>query len=479
MKESIHDMPSLQNAKKRTRAPIVFSREDLVISSRLREFARGKRYFIRTYGCQANVVDSETIAGILEEIGFVSSNQMEDSDVILLNTCAVRENAEDKVFGEVGALKNLFSKNSKKVLGICGCMAQEPHVVESIRKHYPQVNLIFGTHNIKHFAQLLDEVLFENKKVIEVSSCEGEVIENLPKIQLEQYKAFVNIMYGCDKFCTYCIVPYTRGKQRSRLKEDILKEIIDLKEKGYKEVTLLGQNVNAYGKDFHNEESFATLLEEVAKTDIERIRFTTSHPWDFDESMIEVMAKYKNIMPFLHLPLQSGSNEILRKMGRRYTIESYLELVDKLRKAIPNIALSTDIIVGFPEESEEDFLCTLEAVKKCQYDSAFTFIYSPRIGTPAAKMNDSVSRVTKGERFHRLVTTLEESIAKKAQAYVGKIVSVLVDGPSKKDESMYSGYNEQNKLVHFKGTPDLIGKIIPVRILESHTYSLIGEVVHE
>ncbi len=479
MKESIHDIPSLEVAKKRTRNPIIIRHETLEIPYRLREYAKGKRYFVRTYGCQANVVDSETISGILDEIGFVSSQDVENSDVIILNTCAVRENAEDKVFGEVGSLKRIRDLNKKAVIAVCGCMVQEPHIVEALRKKYPQVNLLFGTHNIAHLPSLLDEAIFEEKRVIDITSCEGEVIEDLPLKRQEEFKAFVNIMYGCDKFCTYCIVPYTRGKQRSRTKDAILKEVQDLLNRGYQEVTLLGQNVNAYGKDLKDGESFASLLEDVAKLGVPRIRFTTSHPWDFNDDMIHVIAKYKNIMPFIHLPLQSGSNEILKRMGRRYTIESYLELVDKLRKEIPDLALSTDIIVGFPNESDEDFEATLSAVRKCHYDSAFTFIYSPRVGTPAAKMEDPISRETKGKRFNRLVEALEESISAKAKEYVGKVYDVLVDGVSKKDESMLSGYTEQNKLVNFKGDISYVGKIVPVKIIESHTYSLIGEMVDE
>ena len=479
MKESLYNIPSLKEAKKRTRNPVTIRRESLKISARLKEFAHDKKYFIRTYGCQANVVDSETMAGILDEIGFVSSDDPNTSDVVILNTCAVRENAEDKVFGEVGSLKRLYNNNKDVVIALCGCMAQEPHVVEKIRLKYPQVNLIFGTHNIASLPILLDETIFDKRRVIDVPSCEGEVIENLPLSRSEKYKAFVNIMYGCDKFCTYCIVPYTRGKQRSRKKEDILKEVLDLKEKGYKEVTLLGQNVNAYGKDLNENETFASLLEEVAKTNIERIRFTTSHPWDFSDEMIHVIASYKNIMPYIHLPMQSGSNSILQKMGRRYTIESYLELVKKLKKEVKDLALSTDIIVGFPNESEEDFLDTLKAVKECEFDSAFTFIYSPRVGTPAAEIEDSISKETKSRRFNELVKTLEESISKKANSYIGGTYKVLVDTISKKDTSMLSGYTETNKLVNFKGDSSLIGKIVLVKIIASHTYSLIGEIVDE
>ncbi len=479
MKEVIHSMPSLDKARKRSKEKVETITDELIIPDRLSLFANGKKYFIRTYGCQANVVDSENIAGILEKIGFKRCQEPLESDIVILNTCAVRENAEDKVFGEVGSLKKLKTSNKNAIIALCGCMIQEPHIIDTIRSKYTQTDLLFGTHNINRLPILLDEVIFSHKRVIEVMSKEGEIVENLPIVRENSYKAFVNIMYGCDKFCTYCIVPYTRGKQRSRKMDDVLNEVKELKALNYQEVTLLGQNVNAYGKDFDEKISFATLLEEVAKIGIPRVRFTTSHPWDFDEEMFRVISSYDNIMPYIHLPLQSGSNSILAKMGRRYTKESYMALVDKLREIIPNVALSTDIIVGFPNETDEDFKDTLKVAEYCEYDSAFTFIYSPRVGTPAAVMEDNVTREEKGKRFNELVKTLEISISKKAQAYVGKTLKVLVDGSSKKGDSMLSGYTEQNKLVNFKGDDSLVGKIINVKITESHTYSLIGEVVNE
>ncbi len=479
MKEAIHSMPSLEKARKRTKEQVETIFDETNISSRLSLFANGKKYFIRTYGCQANVIDSENIAGILKKIGFEKCEDPLEADIVILNTCAVRENAEDKVFGEVGSLKQLKTKNPSSIIAICGCMVQQPHIVETIRKTYKQVDLIFGTHNINRLPLLLEEVIFSKMHVIEVLSKEGEIIENLPLVRENNYKAFVNIMFGCDKFCTYCIVPYTRGKQRSRKLQDVLDEVKKLKELNYVEVTLIGQNVNAYGKDLDEGVSFATLLEEVAKIGIPRVRFTTSHPWDFTDEMFRVIGSYKNIMPYIHLPLQSGSNRILAKMGRRYTKESYMDLVDRLRKLIKGVSLSTDIIVGFPNETEEDFLDTLEVVKYCQYDSAFTFIYSPRVGTPAAQIKDNVTRAEKSERFNRLVKTLEVSISAKAKAYIGKVEEVLVDCTSKKDDNMLSGYTETNKLVNFKGDSSLIGKIVKVKILESHTYSLIGEIVNE
>lgn len=479
MKVEIRNMPSLEKARKRTKESVKTIFEELIISDRLSLYANEKKYFIRTYGCQANVVDSENIAGILEKIGFKKCEDPYQSDIVILNTCAVRENAEDKVFGEVGALKKLKTGNKNAIIALCGCMIQEPHIVNIIKEKYHQVDLLFGTHNINELPTLLDEVVFSHKRVFDIVSKEGDIVENLPIVRESGFKAFVNIMYGCDKFCTYCIVPYTRGKQRSRSFEDVLNEVKSLKEKNYQEVTLLGQNVNAYGKDLIEKKSFADLLEEVAKIGIPRVRFTTSHPWDFTEEMFRVISQYDNIMPYIHLPLQSGSNRILAKMGRRYTKESYMELVSKLRQIIPNVALSTDIIVGFPNESEEDFIDTLNVVRFCEYDSAFTFIYSPRIGTPAAEIDDNVTREEKGERFNRLVKVLEESVAKKASDYVGKTVKVLVDGSSKKGDLMLSGYTEQNKLVNFKGDKSYVGKIISVKITESHTYSLIGEIVDE
>ena len=475
----IKSEPNLVEAAKRKREDTHIINEDLNIPSELRLVAQGKKFFIRTYGCQANVLDSQNIEGILLEIGYSPVDNPLQADIVILNTCAIRENAEEKVFGEIGSLKRLKTENKDSLICICGCMVQQPHIVNTIKTKYPQVDIIFGTHNIHHLPSLLNEAYNKKNRIIEVYSKEGEVIENIPCHRRDRIKAFVNIMYGCDKFCTYCIVPYTRGKQRSREMDAILKECEELVRQGYQEITLVGQNVNAYGKDLKNAPTFATLLSKVAETGINRLRFTTSHPWDFTEEMFEAIAKYPNIMPFLHLPLQSGSNDVLRRMGRRYTAEEYCHLVDRLRAIVPSISLSTDIIVGFPNETEEDFQRTLDVVKYCHYDSAFTFIYSPRVGTPGAKMEDKVSMETKHERFSRLIATLEPDFEAKAQAYVGKIVPVLVEGSSKKDETILSGYTDTNKLVNFKGNVKNIGKIVNVKILESHTYSLIGEEVDE
>ena len=475
----IESLPDLKKASQRRRNRTEFIKEEMVIPSRLKMFAEGKKFFIRTYGCQANVLDSQNIEGILLEIGYTPVDDPLDADIVILNTCAIRENAEDKVFGEIGSLKQLKNKKPDSLICICGCMTQQPHIVETLKKTYRQVDIIFGTHNINHLPQLILRSVEKQSRVIEVYSKEGEVIENIPCHREDRIKAFVNIMYGCDKFCTYCIVPYTRGKQRSRKMEDILHECEQLVKDGYQEITLIGQNVNAYAKDLDCDYDFATLLVEVAKLGIPRLRFTTSHPWDFTEKMFEAMGTYKNIMPAIHLPLQSGSDDVLRRMGRRYTSKEYMHLVNRLREIVPNVAITTDIIVGFPNETDEDFEKTLDVVRYVKYDSAFTFIYSPRVGTPGANMKDEVSMETKHERFNRLVDTLAISIKEKADAYVGKIVPVLVEGCSKKNETKLTGYTDTLKLVNFTGKEESVGKIVNVKIIEAHTYSLIGEEVDE
>ena len=469
--------PNLDLAFKRSKTPTKIDYDSIIISDRLKSYANHKKAFIRTYGCQANVVDSENMQGILQEIGYELTEDYNEASLIILNTCAVRENAEDKVFGEVGSMKRLKDKNPSLIIALSGCMMQEPSIVKKIERVYPQVDLVFGTHNIASLPTLLDEVIFSKCRIVEVYSKEGEIKENLPIVRSSKIKAFVNIQYGCDKFCTYCIVPYTRGKQRSRLKEDIIKECQDLVNQGYQEITLLGQNVNSYGKDLYDDYTFASLLEDVAKTNIPRLRFTTSHPWDFSDEMFKVISSYKNICHYIHLPLQSGSNDILRRMGRRYTLEDYKKLVIRLRELMSDVAISTDIIVGFPNETEEDFLKTLECVEFCKYDSAFTFIYSPREGTPAAKIEDHVSMEVKHDRFNRLVETVNKYSQEKYKQFEGKIVEVLVEGYSKKDESILTGYTTDMKLVNFKGDESSLGKIIKVKIDKAHLYYLSGEQV--
>ena len=389
----------------------------------------------------------------------------------------MRRNAEDKVLGELGSLKRLSVQRDDLIIGLCGCMAQEEEMVNIILEKYRHVNLIFGTHNLHRLPQLLHAAIEGNERCVEVFSQEGEVIENLPVRRFGRYKAWVNIMYGCDKFCTYCIVPYTRGKERSRAMEDILQELRELKAQGYREVTLLGQNVNAYGKDLGIEGGFAALLRESAKTGIDRIRFTTSHPWDFSDEMIDAIASCDNIMPFIHLPVQSGDSDVLRRMGRRYTIEQYRSLFDRIKAAIPGCAVSTDIIVGFPNESDEQFAHTMDIVDYCRFDNAYTFIYSPREGTPAARMADSVPMEVKQERLARLNERWNAYALENNQAYVGRIVKVLVDGPSKKDEHIYSGYTETNKMVNFTADKVQAGEIIEVKITQARTWSLNGEAI--
>lgn len=467
--------PSLKDARHRGRDDIHHINDAYEIPADMVGIGKGQKYFIQTYGCQANERDSETLAGILESMGYTVADDIKDAQVVLLNTCAIRENAEEKVFGKIGYLKNVKRTNPNLIFGICGCMAQEEVVIQKILQKHPQVDLIFGTHNIHRLPVLLKQAMLDKEMVLEVWSKEGDVIENLPSHRAHPYKAWVNIMYGCDKFCTYCIVPYTRGKERSRLKEEILAEVNELKEKGYQEITLLGQNVNSYGKDFQNGYSFASLLEDVAKTGIPRIRFTTSHPWNFTDEMIDVIAQYDNIMPAIHLPVQSGNSEVLKRMGRRYSRQDYLALFDKIKAKIPDCTITTDIIVGFPGETDEQFKETLSLYEYCEYDLAYTFIYSPRDGTPAAKMKDDIDRHTKEQRLYQLNDLVTEKANKQNQKYQDQIVEVLVEGTSKRDPDMLTGYTRHQKLINFKGNHDHIGKIVPVRVNEVKTWALKGE----
>ncbi|MFS8512523.1 MAG: tRNA (N6-isopentenyl adenosine(37)-C2)-methylthiotransferase MiaB [Planifilum fulgidum] len=467
--------PDLKQAKRRGKEEVQVLQFE-AIPEDMREIGRGKHYLIKTYGCQMNVHDSETIAGILQSMGYSPTDREEDADVILLNTCAVRENAEDKVFGELGRLKPLKVERPGLILGVCGCMSQEEAVIRRILQQHQYVDLIFGTHNIHRLPFLLKEALFSKEMVVEVWSKEGDIVENLPKARQDGLKAWVNIMYGCDKFCTYCIVPYTRGKERSRRPEDVLAEVRELARKGYREVTLLGQNVNAYGKDFTDRTyTFAHLMDDVRKIGIPRVRFTTSHPRDFDDHLIEVLAKGGNLVEHIHLPVQSGSSEVLKRMARKYNREQYLELVRKIREAIPHVSLTTDIIVGFPGETEEQFEETLSLVREVEYDSAFTFIYSPREGTPAARMEDNVPYEVKKERLLRLNRVQDEISRRKNEALRGQVVEVLVEGESKKNPEILSGRTRTNKLVNFRGPKSLIGQFVQVRISEPLTYTLKGE----
>jgi len=439
-------LPNYKEAKLRNKETVI--REEYEFDNNFKELGIGKTYHVKTYGCQMNEHDTENIKAMLEELGFTEEDTMEEADLVLLNTCSIRENAHNKAFGMLGRLKHLKEERKDLIIGLCGCMAQEEGVVDEILHKYRYVNFVFGTHNLHRLPYLLNENMKTNKQEIEVYSKEGNLIEGMPIKRASSYKAYVNIIYGCDKFCTYCIVPYTRGKQRSRTKEDILKEINSLIAEGYQEVTLLGQNVNAYGKDFDYKYQMEDLLEDVAKTNIPRVRFMTSHPWDFTDKMIEVIAKYPNIMPSVHLPVQAGSSRILKIMGRRYTKESYLELFHKIKDTIPNVSISTDIIVGFPGETEEDFKDTLELVEECKFDNAFTFIYSPRENTPASKLEDNVTLKEKEERLHRLNEIVNKYFLENNQKLIDKVVPVLVEGKNTNGKEGLYGYTDTNKLIN-------------------------------
>ncbi len=460
----------------RTRDKRLYKRLEFSLDESVLGKYNGKKYFIKTYGCQMNEHDSENIAALLEKLGFSRVDNYLDADLVLLNTCSIRENAHNKAFGMLGRLKHMKLDKKDLIIGLTGCMAQESSVVEEILRDYKFVNFVCGTHNLNELPTIIDKSIESNKQQIEVYSREGDLYEGLPVVRTNNYKAYVNIIYGCDKFCTYCIVPYTRGRERSRAKEDILKEVDELIKDGYKEITLLGQNVNAYGKDLYDDYNLGDLLEEIAKKDIPRVRFMTSHPWDFTDKMIEVIGKYKNIMPSVHLPVQSGSNKILRLMGRRYTRESYLELFHKIKDTVKDVAISTDIIVGFPGETEEDFLETLSLVEECKYDNAFTFIFSVRKGTPAEKIKDNTTLSEKEERLQRLNEVVNKYFLENNQALVGKVLNVLVEGVSEKKD-MYYGYSETNKLINFTSDKELVpGDLVDVEITEAKTWSLDGKV---
>lgn len=470
--------PNQREEKKRGKQETMVMYEN-AIPEELRQIGRGKHYLVYTFGCQMNEHDSETIKGMLEQMGYQATESREEADIILLNTCAIRENAEDRVFGELGHLKTLKLERPGLLLGVCGCMAQEEGVVNRIMQKHNFVDMIFGTHNIHRLPQLVQGALFSKEMVVEVWSKEGDIVENLPK-KRQGMRGWVNIMYGCDKFCTYCIVPYTRGKERSRLPQDVIAEVRELARQGFKEITLLGQNVNAYGKDLEGMNyTFGDLMEDISKIDIPRVRFTTSHPRDFDDRLIEVLAKGGNLVEHIHLPVQSGSTEVLKKMSRKYTRERYLELADKIYASIPNAVLTTDIIVGFPGETEEQFEQTLSLVREVGFDSAYTFIYSPREGTPAAGMEDNVPMEVKKQRLQRLNATIKEYSRIGSEKFLGQIVEVLVEGASKNNDQVLAGRTRTNKLVHFEGSEDLIGEFVHVQITDSKSFYIKGELVAE
>ena len=447
-----------------------------IISNREKELGRKLKACVATFGCQMNFKDSEKLIGILNEIGYEETED-EHADLVLYNTCTVRENANLKIYGRLGYLSKLKKENSNMIIGLCGCMMQEEHVVEKIKKSYKFVDLIFGTHNIFKLAELLYERLSGQKSVIDIWQGTTEIVEDLPSERKYSFKSGVNIMYGCNNFCSYCIVPYVRGRERSRKPEDIINEIKKLVSEGVVEIMLLGQNVNSYGKTLENPMTFAQLLQEIEKIDgLKRVRFMTSHPKDLSDELIDVMAHSKKICKQMHLPLQSGSDRLLKIMNRHYDKQHYLEIVDKLRKAIPDIGISTDIIVGFPGETEEDFNETLDVVKKVQYDSAFTFIYSKRSGTPAVEMENQVPQDVVKDRFDRLLKVVNEISSKKTAKYEGTTQLVMAEEVNSHDPELITGRLSNNTVVHFKGTKDLIGQELKVKLLKAKGFYYFGEI---
>lgn len=470
--------PDLKQARKRTKNEV--KQVSFSMSDFHREIGIGKKYLIKTYGCQGNLADSEVMSAIFEEMGFQKADTYQDTDVILLNSCAIRETAENKIWGEIGRLCKYKKTNPNLIIGLSGCMSQEPKTVERILQRHQLVDLVFGTHNIHRLPEYIETAIYGKEKVIEVYSKEGEIVENLPKNRQSNYKAWVNIMFGCNEFCTFCIVPYTRGKERSRLPIDIINEVKELVDNGFMEVTLLGQNVDSYGIDFTDKNYLlGNLLYDLDKTGIKRIRFTTSYPRDLDILTMQAMGELDSVMPHLHFPVQSGSNKVLKKMARHYTREQYLDKIKQLRSYVPDVSITTDIIVAFPGETEEDFLDTISLVEEVGYEGAFTFLYSKREGTPAASYEDNTALDVKKERLQRLNKLVNEGYKKGSERFLDKTVEVLVDGISQKRDDILSGYSRHNKLVNFKGDSSLIGKIVKVKITKAKTWSLDGELVNE
>ena len=444
-------------------------------------------YNIVTFGCQMNERDSETYAGMLEELGFSYTPEKKDAQVVILNTCSVRENADKHFFGVLGQLKHPHEDDPDMIVAVCGCMMQQQHIIDTLKKKYPWVDIVFGTHNIHEFPKLMKTVLAERRKLTDVWADAGEIVEGLPSKRVYPFKAFVNITYGCNNFCTYCIVPYTRGRERSRRPEDIIAECRALVRDGVREITLLGQNVNSYGNTKYEGSycartdggvGFPGLLREIDKIEgLERLRFMTSHPKDLSEDLMACFSDCKKLCRVIHLPVQSGSNEILRRMNRRYTREHYFELIDRLRGYCPDIALSTDIIVGFPGETEQDFEDTLDLCRRVRYDSAFTFIYSVRKGTPAADYPDQVDEAVKHERLILLADVIHEIQEEKSRAFQDSVQKVLIEGPSKTDADMLTGRTESGKTVDLPGPSSLVGDIVDVKIVKAQTFSLYGELI--
>ena len=443
-----------------------------------KQFDQNKSFHIQTFGCQMNEHDSETLAGMLEELGYRENQNKKEADVAIINTCSVRENADKRFFGTLGQLKKVKEERPDVVVAVCGCMMQQQHIIDTLKAKYPWVDIIFGTHNIHEFPKLLTNVLNERSKVVDVWEDGGEIVEGLPAKRMYPFKAFVNIMYGCNNFCTYCIVPYTRGRERSRRPEEIVSEVKALAASGVKEITLLGQNVNSYGSGSDFSVDFADLIYRLNEVEgIDRIRFMTSHPKDLSDKLITAFRDCHRLANSIHLPVQSGSSAVLKRMNRKYTKEDYLLLVEKLRAAVPEIAITTDIIVGFPGETEEDFEETMDLVRQVRFDSAFTFLYSIRKGTPAEKYTDQVPEADKHRRFNRLVDEMNKITGEINKTYEGKVVDILVEGPSKTNSNILTGRTESGKLVHFNGSEDTIGKILPVKITEGKTFNLFGVLV--
>ena len=441
-----------------------------------KELGRRPTCCVTTFGCQMNARDSEKLSGILEKVGYELTDD-EDADFVIYNTCTVRDNANQRVYGRLGHLNSLKKKNPHKKIALCGCMMQEPSVIEKIKKSYRFVDLIFGTHNIYKFAELLTAMFESDSMIIDIWQDTDQIVEDLPVERKYPFKSGINIMFGCNNFCSYCIVPYVRGRERSRNPKDIINEIEALVADGVVEIMLLGQNVNSYGKNLEEPMTFAQLLREVEKIEgLERIRFMTSHPKDLSDELIQVMKESKKICRHLHLPLQSGSTRILEKMNRRYTKEQYLALAEKIRREIPDIAITTDIIVGFPGETPEDVDETIDVVKRVQYDNAFTFIYSKRTGTPAAAM-EQVPEETVKEGFDRLLKVVQDTARERVELLQGQTLEALVEGLNEQDDSLLTGRLSNNTIVHFKGEKELIGKIIPVYLKECHGFYYLGELV--
>lgn len=444
------------------------------LAEELRGAAQGKKFKIITYGCQMNEHDTETMAGLLQAMGYAETLSDEEADLILFNTCAVRENAENKVFGEIGRLRPLKHQNPELLLGLCGCMAQEQVVQAKVLKTYPWIDLVFGTHNLHRLPELVMQALHSQDPVLEVWDKADAMYEHLPKSRKTGVRAWVNIQYGCNRFCTYCIVPYTRGRERSRTLEGVVAEVRELVEQGFREVTLLGQNVNDYGLDIGGLD-FADLLRAVGNVEgLNRVRFTTSNPWNFSDRLIAAIAETGTVCEHIHLPVQSGSNAVLEKMNRGYTSEYYLELVERIRRAIPQVALTTDIIVGFPGETEADFAATLDLVRAVEYESAYTFIYSARTGTPATDFPDTTEMAEKKDRLNRLAELQNQISRTKSDHYLQKTLDVLIEGVSKTNEAILSGRTRTNKIVLVDGPGEWIGQEFPVRITDGNTWTLRG-----